>query len=133
MEKVVVPDRMRSIFELCDAVSAHDAQSALAVVHQLLMAREKAVVIISRLAWHYDRLWKGKVLLHRGRKPEDVASELGVHSFFAPRFLSQVRRVTFEELRCGVALLHRSDLELKTSALNERILLESLMVRLCQP
>ena len=130
--KVVVPDRTRSIFELCDAVSTNDVRTALAVVHRLLADRESPVGIVSRVAWQYERLWTGKVLLERGIRPQEVAGEIGVHPYFAQRFLSQAREATFEKLRQGFALLHRADLELKTSALNERILIESLMVRLCQ-
>jgi DNA polymerase-3 subunit delta len=131
IENLVSVNRTRTIFELTDAMAQKNTERALKVLSQLLAAGEDSVRIISMLAWQIKRLWQAKHILNKGGKAETVASELGIR-FYLREFITQTEHFTEASLQKKHEQLLLADFQSKTSGINERLLLECLVYKLCR-
>lgn len=131
VENLVSVNRTRTIFELTEALAQKNTKRALKVLNQLLVAGEDGVGIISMLAWQIKRLWQAKCILSKGGKAETVASELRIQPYFLRNFIKQTEHFTEAALQKKHEHLLLADFQRKTSAMDEQLLLECLVYKLC--
>ncbi len=132
VENLVSVNRTRTIFELTEAMAHKNTKRALKVLSQLLVAGEDGVGIISMLAWQIKRLWQAKCILNKGGKAETVASELRIQPYFLRNFIKQTEHFTEAALQKKHEHLLLADFQRKTSAMDEQLLLECLVHKLCR-
>lgn len=118
-------------YALADALADQDVVRALGVLENLIRDGEKPLGILWRIDWQFDRLYSARMMIDQGAKPQEVAGQLKVPSFYRQRFFGQVRKFTPERLRSLFHELVDTDLQLKSTGLDERLLLEMLIVRMC--
>lgn len=135
VEQLVGYDREQKVFDFTGAVARRDTALALKVLHQLMIfmkSGEEAQRIIPPLAWQLRRLLKAKRLLTSGKGKEVVAQELNIRY---PRFLeelvNQAQLFSEAELEEDYKFLLETDINSKTSNIDTRFLLETLVFRLC--
>lgn len=124
-------DRVRSIFELTEAVSSRQVQKALRVLSDLLLDGAEPTGIITMLARQLKKLWLAKRLLAQGEPAQAVGTKLGVHSYFLEQFLRQTRGFSQDQLRSKYGELLSADLRLKSSRMPPRLVMERLLLKLC--
>ena len=118
-------------YALADALGDQDVTRALDILDNLLRDGEHVLRILWGIDWHLDRLYKARIMAEQGEKPEDVATQLKIFPSYRRRFFAQVRRFTPERLREFHHELVCVDLQLKSTRVDERLLLELLIVRMC--
>lgn len=131
VENLVRVNRTRTVFELTEAIAQKNTEKALKVLNQLLVAGEEGVKIISMLTWQIRRLWQAKHILSTGKKAETVASELKINPYYLKDFIKQTGHFTEVSLQKKYEHILLADFQKKTSAMDEQLLLECLVYKLC--
>lgn len=132
VEAVVASSRVRSIFELTDALGRRDARAGLRTLDNMLGNREAPLRLLATLATHVRRLLMaaelGRYYLDNSR---ELASKLGIHPYAAEKVASQARRFRKQELRTALLRLAKTDTELKSARRSDRIVMEEMILDLC--
>ncbi|MDI6760146.1 MAG: DNA polymerase III subunit delta [Candidatus Brocadiaceae bacterium] len=135
VEALVGYDRQQKVFDFTGAVAKRDTALALKVLHQLMAlmkSGEEPQGIIPPLAWQLRRLLQAKRILTSGKGRETVARELNVRY---PRFLeelvNQTQLFSEVELERDYQFLLETDISSKTGGMDARLLLETLVFKLC--
>jgi DNA polymerase-3 subunit delta len=115
--------RTYNIFALVDALGDPGAQKRLAAVAHLLDLGEPPVRILWMLARQLRLLLRLKDS-PPGTPPEALARTLEIHPGVVKKLSRQAARFTSPSLQTLLRRLHQTDLQLKTSAGNPRLLLE---------
>jgi len=118
-------------YALADALADQDVVKALEVLENLIRDGEKPLGILWRIDWQFDRLYSARLMIDDGIKAQEVAGQLKVPPFYRQRFLGQVRKFTPERLRNLFHELVGTDLQLKSTGIDEKLLLEILIVKMC--
>lgn len=129
--EVVADTRSQSIFALTDAVGEGSLDRALRVLQRMIRDGENALAIIGHLARHFRNLASIQALDRRGVGPDQIHKNLGLHPFVVKKCLLQVRRFTPRSLERCLSLLADADLKVKRSGLPHKVLLETLVMKLC--
>jgi len=118
-------------YGLADAFGDQNVLQALQVLDILIRDGEKATSILWRMNWQLDRLYTALMLLDQGIKPQEIAQQLRVVRFYRKRFFEQTRKFTVERLRKLFQVLVDAELQLKSTSIDDRLLLELVIVKMC--
>ncbi len=129
VESVVGLSKTYNFFQLNDAIGERDCKKALEILKKLFLNGEKPGTVIYRLTEHLERLIKVKSSVLR--KGETLASILKVKPYFVQKYRSQAENFRQEELERGLVLLYQTDVDLKSSRMPDKILMELLVYNLC--
>ena len=128
VEKLCMPDLRSSIFNLLDAVSTGDCQTALCVVDELIGKGEKVPMIKFMFCKHLRQLICAKELGNR----DAIAQKLKVHPFVAKKLSYQAPKFSMEKLLNLFSACTKSDYDNRCGKLEERQSLEILIVLACK-
>jgi len=117
-------------FELTDAIGEKDTKKALELFSDLSESGKSETELIGLIAWHLRRIEKIKELVEEG-KQRDISRSLKIPNYFTKRFMAQAGKFDKEEIKTGFELLLQADTRIKTSYLPPRIIMETLLVKLC--
>jgi DNA polymerase-3 subunit delta len=134
VETMVLGAKQRSLYDLTDAISAHDRARALAVLHGLLNAsdggEESAIGHLYMLARTFRQML---VILEKNVRDSRAIWQALWQGFRIPPFaaddlIRQARRFkNRRELTRALRLVARADLELRSSPPDKRLVLERLI------
>jgi DNA polymerase-3 subunit delta len=123
--------RIRSIFQLTDAVGSRDLEMALACLDNLLAHGEEALPIIGMLARQIRLLVRAKALCEQGIPSGEVARRIGVPPRVGMALAEQGASLRWEQLRGSLGRLQRADLAHKTGSTGSSAVLHRLVWDLC--
>lgn len=134
VEATVASSRVRSVFELTDALGQKNIKGAIRTLDNMLANKESPLVIVATLATHIRRLL-GAVELGPSalRNPSRLSEQLGIHSFVARKLSTQAQHFESKELRKAIIQLAQTDRELKSSRRPPDLIMEELLFGLCFP
>ena len=118
-------------FELTDAVGEKDTKKALELFSDLSDSGKSETELIGLIAWHLRRVEKVKGLVEQGKQKE-VSRGLNIPDYFVKRFMAQADKFDKKEIKTGFELLLQADTRIKTGYLPPRIIMETLLVKLCR-
>jgi DNA polymerase III subunit delta len=131
LDAVAGGSRLRTSWQLMDAVADGHTGNALGILDRLLLAGDAPVAILAAMAWQLRRMVRASHLLAAGQPGSGVCRDLGVPPFAADAFTRRVRRLGQERLEAGYRGLLEADLELKgQSQLSPRAVVERWIIRL---
>ena len=132
IDQVAVRNAETTVFLLAKALVAGNSDRAYALLETLLQQNEKPVTILAVLASSYLDLYRVKAALEGGGGAELPAKVFDYRGkeFRLRAAERDVRGVSMETLRASLQALLETDLALKSSAADGRILLEKLFARL---
>jgi DNA polymerase-3 subunit delta len=132
VEVVVASSRVRSVFELTDALGRRDASAALRTLSNMLANQEAPLRLLATLATHVRRLLTAAEL---GRAvlsdPQKLAARLAIHPYAAEKVAAQAGRFSTRELRSALLRLARTDIELKSARRPDKLVMEEMILDLC--
>ena len=128
--EVVAAVRLRSVFDLVDAIGSRRRAEAVALLARLLAAREEPLRLLALLARHYRQLLAARIAARDGAGEGEVASRLGVPPFVARKLLAQSGRFGGAELESAIARIAQTDFDLKSSRRPADLVLEEAVVGL---
>ncbi|MBI4197464.1 MAG: DNA polymerase III subunit delta [Deltaproteobacteria bacterium] len=110
----------KSLFDLSDAVGSKNLPRALQLFRQMTLSGESEVGLLALLARHFRILKKVK------------ETGQGAPPYFLPQYQRQASSFSHEKLMQAHERFFRIDWDLKSSPLPQKILLEKLLLNLCQ-
>lgn len=130
VEAVSTKSKLKSIFDLTDAVGGRDAGKAITALGDLLSNGENGVYILYMITRHLRQVWKVKELMDSGIKGDAMAKAAGIHPFVLKGIMGQIKRFSKEDLREAFSQLLEADSSLKSGILTDRLVLERLLLTL---
>lgn len=124
------PARDFDIFALIQALAAGRAKQALTVLGRLFESGMSAPQIIAMLHWSFRRLLVARELIDQRRRFDQIIKSLKIWSYRGKE--RQVRSMSPARLRRILLRLHQTDRLAKSTSLDERSLIERLIVDTCR-
>jgi DNA polymerase-3 subunit delta len=130
-EALLGRSRAETEFALADAVASGDRTRALTIFSDLMREGSRIPRMTALIRSQLEKIWQAKEMLREGRQGEEVCRELRVFGKRMPEFLSTVSRFQTEDLRRALRLILDADLRARTVRLDERTIMETLLLALC--
>lgn len=122
--EISLPDLRGTVFDLTDAISAGDTDTALRLLDTLIGLKQPVQLIAFMLARHLRQLICAAEL----KRPEAIASTLKVMPFVARRLSQQARQMSIPVLEALYGRCYETDLQVKTGKIADRLALETLLI-----
>ena len=130
--KAVVSDtRVDSVFELANSLGDKDLNKALRNLNALLEDGEAPLLILAVLARHFRQIWKVRELLEKKTPANEIAKTAGINPYFLQGIIKQARNYTVPGLKKVFEKFFELDLALKSSGGKPVLLMERLVMDLC--
>ena len=140
VETMVTAAKQRSLYELTDAISQHDAPRALALLSGLLNASDGGEDAAIGHVFMLAKTFRQMLVLNEKQVKDTRAMwsvlwpGFRVAPFAAEALIAQARRYRDRgELVRGLRMIAKADLELRSSPADKRLVLERLVMRLSAP
>jgi DNA polymerase-3 subunit delta len=130
IEDLVRASRQQGIFDFIGAISQRDRNGALKSLANLLNMGEHPLVVVTMLARHFRQMLIAKESLQQGMNWKDIGTAAQIPPFILDKFLRQVKGVEAADIHNIYLRLAAIDKQLKSSALDGRMLLEGLVCAL---
>src|SRR5436190_15841206 len=135
---MVLAAKQRSLYELTDAISARDRTRALATLDAILSSGDGEDAAIGHLHMLAKTFRQMLVILERNVRDTRTIWQALWQGFRLPPFaaedvIRQARRYkSRRELTRALRLIARADLALRSNAPSKRLVLENLVMQLCE-
>lgn len=130
VEAVSTKSKLKTIFELTDAVGSKDTGKALKALRDLLDNGENGVYILYMVARQLRQIWKVRELMDAGLDPAAIGKELKIPPFLQKGIMGQAKRFSGRDLKEAFPRLLEADASLKSGRLNDKLVLEGLFLGL---
>lgn len=117
------------IFQLVDQVALGNTEKALKLYHDLLVVREKPMMILFHMLRHFNNLLLVKQYVNSGMAGSAIAKEIGVPPFAVGKYQSQAKAFSVQLLREAVKEGVELETMVKTGQMNEQIAVEIMLVK----
>jgi DNA polymerase-3 subunit delta len=124
--------RIHGIFDLTDAVGARKTGEALRILQNLLDEGEDVGRMLWMLVRHLTALSKIAGWKNTGVDRKEWSGGLGISPYFLSKYVAQAAHFDEETLQDGMERILDTENRLKSGYRNKRVLLEMLVVGLCQ-
>jgi DNA polymerase III subunit delta len=133
VQQIVAITRVQSIFELTDSIGDRKIGPALTALDAMMVAGEPAIKINQMIARHFRILAKLHDPSVQRADRSHQASAVGVSPFFLKDYTRHSQKFSGPEIERILARVIDLDIQLKSSKLDDRLLLESMMLDLIRP
>lgn len=133
VENLVGGDPQRATWELVSLVVNGKTAEALRTLDQMFRRGTVVLWVISALTNEFSRLWRVKRMIRDGAPDEEMLKALGYQYKNRLRFIKrEAERIHPARLLRSGKILLDFDLAAKTSTMPDELLLECLVVKLCE-
>lgn len=132
VDAVCVRSLDASVFDLSKALVSGTAAQAFGILGDLLAQKEKPVVILGTLISSYVDMYRAQIALNAG-EAADAAAQVFNYKRREFRLKNAARsssQMSMEQLRTCLEILADADMRIKSTALDERRILEETMLKL---
>lgn len=132
IDTVCVKSVEASVYNISRELAAKNIGKALNMLDELLFLKVKPHVILSVLSTAFVEMYLGKTASAAGVKPAEVANAFGYKNreFVITRAIDSARRLDERVLGLCLSELLSADNKLKSTSVNERVIIEELMIKL---
>lgn len=131
VRSVVSDTRVRSVFDLTNALGSRDVGAALKTLDRMLLAGEEPIGITAMIARHFRIVAKLHDREIHQLDRDKKARALSVHPFFLKDYEADARRFARSDVEEIRKRLVETDLALKSSRLGSRVIMEALLLSVC--
>ncbi|MDW8402903.1 DNA polymerase III subunit delta [Chloroflexus sp.] len=132
VERLVTDQQEQNLFAFLDDLSARRLGAALRGARALIEDGQAPPYVLFMLARQIRILLHVKQLVGQRRRPDEIASELGLKPFIARKAAEQARDFTAAELIAAHDRLIELDHAIKTGKIQAETALELFVVEVCQ-
>ncbi len=130
--RLVVGDfREYTSFDLVEAIGRKNGEKAFQILAKILREGEQPVSLLGMVAWNFRRLFKAKGMEAAGMEYGEIKKKMGIFAFQSAAFQEQMRRFTLDELRDAFNVMLSTDSALKSSGVDNKLLLDRMILKLC--
>ena len=119
------------VFSLVDSLRARNVKASLNALVRLIKDKQDPISLLGLIARQFRMLLQIRSLMDSGLTFNNIASKLGANYYFLKKTAEGADRFSAEELRRNLEILHKADLQLKTTSLVPQSVLELAVVDLC--
>jgi DNA polymerase III subunit delta len=130
LDDLVQASRQQGIFELINAMGQRDRVGSLKSLANLLSMGEHPLKVVTMMARHCRQILIAKEGLQKGNDAREIGSAAQIPPFILDQFLRQARTVDAASVQEMYIRLAAIDKRLKSSSLDGRMMLESLICSL---
>lgn len=126
--------KTNKIFDLQNALGQQDLNQSIIILENMLENNESGVYVIIMLTRYFCTIWKILSLKKRRLSESEIAAKHLNEIFYSFRsdYLRQARNFKLSKLREIFQLLLQADIDLKSINIQEKIILELLIYKICQ-
>ncbi len=132
IKKLVVKNTEVRIFALSDCILRSDFNGAYRQLNDLFEQNEKPEIILSVLSSVFVDMYRMRAASESGKKAADVAADFqyGKREFVLKNAYNQSKKYSTKTLRRFLDIILETDIKLKSTRGNARILMETLLSKL---
>jgi DNA polymerase-3 subunit delta len=132
IQRVAIDSHSFSIFELVDAVGNRNAEISLRILGKMLDAGEEPLMILGMICRQIRHIWQVKQLRVQSKSTASIQRETGLSPWVVEKLHRNGQRFSEKDLLAAILLLAQTDLALKSSRLDSRLIMEGLIMSLCR-
>ena len=132
IEVLLGRSRVETEFALADAVVSGNPALALTLFSDLLREGSATPKIIGTLRWEYETVWRAKEMLDGKASTDSVLKALKLSKKRSEPILKAAREFHAGDVRRALGLIFETDIRVRSQKLDERILMEGLLLGLCR-
>ncbi|QGU00006.1 hypothetical protein SYNTR_1412 [Candidatus Syntrophocurvum alkaliphilum] len=121
-----------NIFRLTDAIFDRDLNQSITAFNKLILQGSHPVFILYMITRQFVDFSKVKYYKELGFSKEKVEQESGMKSFVIRKMMAKTQTFSWEEIRIVFEELLKTDILLKTTSSDEKLVMETLLVGLCK-
>ncbi len=129
---IVSDTRVESIFDLTDALGEGKWSESLRLLNRLLDEGQAPLMVLAMLTRHFRQLWKARELTARNTPHKDLPRMIGISPYFLKGLVRQSALYSATDYRSFFEQFLETDLALKSSGGEPRVLLEGLLAAICK-
>lgn len=132
VDRVAVKSLSAKVFDLSKAMVRRDYEKAYGILNNLIALREEPIMILAAISAAYVDMYRVKCAKISGAQAMDVAKHYNYKGkeFRISNASRDCDKMSIEQLRSCVNVLANADVQLKSSSLDGRLVLEEAMVKL---
>lgn len=124
--------RVFSVFELVRNLGERKVEPSLKILDKLMEEGTSHILLLAMIVRQFRQIYLAKSLLEQGKGGTELTRSLGLAPMFARQIAEQARSFSFERLQALYGRLLETDLTLKSSSCHPRLILENLIIEMCQ-
>ncbi len=119
------------VFKLTDALLNRNMPASFAAYYQLREQGEHPLLFLYMIVRQFISLGKAKYYQEQGYSKAEIVSATGMKEFTVQKMTSCARHFTWAELQGFFELFLQLDITMKSSSQDDNILMESMIVKIC--
>ena len=128
VEAVTTEQTENKIFDMVDAVAAHQQKRALDLYYDLLELKEAPMRILYLISNQFQRLMIVKSMSNQGFANKEIASKAGCPEWAVRKYQAQCRSFTLEQLKQAIKDGVEYETAVKTGHMNDQMAVELFIV-----
>ena len=128
VEAVTTEQTENKIFDMVDAVAAHQQKRALDLYYDLLALKEAPMRILYLISNQFQRLMIVKSMSNQGFANKEIASKAGCPEWAVRKYQAQCRSFTLEQLKQAIKDGVEYETAVKTGHMNDQMAVELFIV-----
>lgn len=133
VRRLVPATRAANVFEMVDALGLGDAPKASRLMqHALDVDGEQPLRLIGMISRQYRLIIQAKALQAAGVRQAEVARQLGIPEWTAPKLMTQANRLSFTRLETAMERILAADEAIKTGRWSDREAMDVLLAQLLE-
>ncbi len=129
VEAITVEQITNRIFEMVDAIALHMQEKALDLYYDLLSLKEPPMRILALITRQFKVLLIVKSMFVQGFSNKEIAKKAGCPEWAVKKYISQAKAFSLDTLKAAIKDGLKSDEDIKSGNLNDRLAVELFIVQ----
>lgn len=128
IDAVVTRTASANIFKMVDAIGQRDSDKALMYINELVEMGQSPIGMLAMIARQFRLLLQCKLLLDKRCDVKEIAAQVKLPLFVVRGYIAQLKAFTKEQLVYALKSCLQADLAMKSSSVDQSIILEKLVL-----
>lgn len=130
IDNILTHSLSSKVFEMLDNVAQKSLDTALKMLDEMLALKEPVPRILVLIARHVKIMLQIKLYLKEGISQNEISKRTGVYYIY--KYLKQSEDFSIEKLEECMELCGKADLEIKSTGISDKLILEKLIVEIAK-
>ena len=129
VEAITTEQTQSKVFEMVDAIAAHQQKKALDLYYDLLSLHEAPMRIMYLITRQFNMMLLVKSMINKGVGQKEIAQTIGSPEWAVRKYQSQCRPYSLEQLKQAIKDGTRYEEDVKTGKLDDQLAVELFIVQ----
>lgn len=126
---VCIEQTESKIFQMIDAITEKDKDTALNLYYDLLSLKEKPRSILRLLIRNFKILVQVNNLDRLRTSNNEIASKVGIHPYFVNKYITQARKFSLSTLKNNLSLCNDAETDFNAGDMDDQLGVEVLIIQ----